>query len=185
MKQMRIAWGFIGRIKSNTIIVLDKDLPMTRGIGSGQTSRISGCYSTKSIQLSEEGITKKMNPTSANNIISPKDGELTTDDNNKIAYTFFENKDAKYGIVLLHMLDRDRRDWGSFAKLLQTAGYSAITIDLRGHGQSAMFPSRSFIWTNAWITTRPLLYNPVTASRKSPLAHLLSILGTRITKSFL
>jgi len=40
MEQMRIAWKFIARIKSNTIIIVDKDLPMTRGIGCGQTSRI-------------------------------------------------------------------------------------------------------------------------------------------------
>ena len=37
---MELAWKFIGRIKSNTIIVVDKNLPMTRGIGSGQTSRV-------------------------------------------------------------------------------------------------------------------------------------------------
>jgi phosphoribosylaminoimidazolecarboxamide formyltransferase/IMP cyclohydrolase len=40
LEQMRIAWKFIGRIKSNTIIIVDKNLPMTRGIGCGQTSRI-------------------------------------------------------------------------------------------------------------------------------------------------
>ncbi|MGE5041788.1 MAG: bifunctional phosphoribosylaminoimidazolecarboxamide formyltransferase/IMP cyclohydrolase [Candidatus Levyibacteriota bacterium] len=40
LDQMKIAWKFIGRIKSNTILVVDKNLPMTRGIGSGQTSRI-------------------------------------------------------------------------------------------------------------------------------------------------
>ena len=39
-KQMEIAWKFIGRIKSNSIIIVDKNLPMTRGIGSGQTSRV-------------------------------------------------------------------------------------------------------------------------------------------------
>lgn len=37
---MRTAWKFIGRIRSNSIIVVDKDTPMTRGIGSGQTSRV-------------------------------------------------------------------------------------------------------------------------------------------------
>lgn len=37
--QMQIAWRFITRIRSNSVIVVDKDLPMTRGIGSGQTSR--------------------------------------------------------------------------------------------------------------------------------------------------
>lgn len=40
MEQMKLAWKFIGRIKSNTILVVDKKLPMTRGIGSGQTSRV-------------------------------------------------------------------------------------------------------------------------------------------------
>lgn len=40
INQMKIAWKFIGRIKSNTILVMDKNKPMTRGIGSGQTSRI-------------------------------------------------------------------------------------------------------------------------------------------------
>jgi phosphoribosylaminoimidazolecarboxamide formyltransferase/IMP cyclohydrolase len=40
LEQMKIAWKFISRIKSNTIIIVDKDLPMTRGIGCGQTSRV-------------------------------------------------------------------------------------------------------------------------------------------------
>lgn len=40
IKQMQIAWKFISRIKSNTILVVDKEIPMTLGIGAGQTSRI-------------------------------------------------------------------------------------------------------------------------------------------------
>ena len=51
LEQMKIAWIFITRIKSNSVIVVDKDLPMTRGIGSGQTSRIR---STK-IALTQAG----------------------------------------------------------------------------------------------------------------------------------
>lgn len=39
-EQMQIAWKFITRIKSNAVIVVDKKLPMTRGIGTGQTSRV-------------------------------------------------------------------------------------------------------------------------------------------------
>lgn len=39
IKQMEIGWKFISRIKSNTIVIMDKNLPMTRGIGQGQTSR--------------------------------------------------------------------------------------------------------------------------------------------------
>ena len=37
---MKITWKFISRIKSNAVIVVDRDLPMTRGIGTGQTSRV-------------------------------------------------------------------------------------------------------------------------------------------------
>ncbi len=40
ISQMKVAWKFISRIRSNAIIIVDKNLPMTRGIGSGQTSRV-------------------------------------------------------------------------------------------------------------------------------------------------
>lgn len=39
MKQMEIAWKFIRRMRSNTVIIMDKQLPQTTGIGTGQTSR--------------------------------------------------------------------------------------------------------------------------------------------------
>ena len=38
--QMKVGWKLIARIKSNTVLVVDKLLPMVRGIGSGQTSRV-------------------------------------------------------------------------------------------------------------------------------------------------
>lgn len=40
LQQMQFGWKCISRIKSNTIAVVDINLPMTRGIGSGQTSRV-------------------------------------------------------------------------------------------------------------------------------------------------
>ena len=51
LKQMKVAWKFISRIKSNTIAVIDKSIPMTRGIGSGQTSR----FKSAEIALSQAG----------------------------------------------------------------------------------------------------------------------------------
>lgn len=39
MRQMEIAWKFIRRMRSNTVIIMDKTLPQTTGIGTGQTSR--------------------------------------------------------------------------------------------------------------------------------------------------
>lgn len=38
--QMKIAWMFLTKIRSNAVIIVDKNLPMTRGIGTGQTSRV-------------------------------------------------------------------------------------------------------------------------------------------------
>jgi len=40
LEQAKLAWRFISRIRSNAIVIVDKSLPMTRGIGTGQTSRI-------------------------------------------------------------------------------------------------------------------------------------------------
>lgn len=40
LEQMRIAWRFLSRVRSNSVIIVDSNLPMTRGIGSGQTSRV-------------------------------------------------------------------------------------------------------------------------------------------------
>ncbi|MCX6794284.1 MAG: bifunctional phosphoribosylaminoimidazolecarboxamide formyltransferase/IMP cyclohydrolase [Candidatus Gottesmanbacteria bacterium] len=40
LAQMKIIWKAIARIRSNTVAVMDSTLPVVRGIGSGQTSRI-------------------------------------------------------------------------------------------------------------------------------------------------
>ncbi len=40
------------------------------------------------------------------------------------------------GVLLLHMLGRQRQDWDPFARTLQEAGYGVLTIDFRGHGAS-------------------------------------------------
>lgn len=77
--QMQLAWKFISRVRSNSIVVVDKNLPMTRGIGSGQTSRIA---STK-IALEQAG---KYCP----NAILASDSFFPFDDCVKLA--------AKYGI---------------------------------------------------------------------------------------
>ncbi len=38
--QMERGWKFVSRIRSNSVIVVDPEIPMTRGIGCGQTSRV-------------------------------------------------------------------------------------------------------------------------------------------------
>lgn len=68
-----------------------------------------------------------------------------TDDGVTIAATWYEPLDsARAGrlngsapaVILVHMLNRSRRDWDSFASRLAFAGVGALAIDLRGHGDS-------------------------------------------------
>jgi pimeloyl-ACP methyl ester carboxylesterase len=40
-------------------------------------------------------------------------------------------------VVLVHMLTRSRLDWVATAERLQQAGFMALAVDLRGHGQSS------------------------------------------------
>ncbi|MDO8573496.1 MAG: bifunctional phosphoribosylaminoimidazolecarboxamide formyltransferase/IMP cyclohydrolase [Candidatus Daviesbacteria bacterium] len=40
LEQMKFGFKAVKAVRSNAVIVIDKDIPMTRGIGSGQTSRI-------------------------------------------------------------------------------------------------------------------------------------------------
>lgn len=51
MNLMKFGFKSVKAVRSNSVIVIDKDIPMTRGIGSGQTSRIG---STK-IALEQAG----------------------------------------------------------------------------------------------------------------------------------
>lgn len=39
-------------------------------------------------------------------------------------------------IILLHMLNRDRNDWATLIKKLNSNGFACVAIDQRGHGES-------------------------------------------------
>jgi alpha-beta hydrolase superfamily lysophospholipase len=60
---------------------------------------------------------------------------LTTQDNIKIAGTYYR-ADSEKGVILLHMMNKDKSTYDAFAKKLVEKGYNAIAIDLRGHGES-------------------------------------------------
>ncbi len=60
-----------------------------------------------------------------------------TDDGVTIAATWYESSARPApAVILVHMLNRSRRDWDSFASRLAFAGIGALAIDLRGHGDS-------------------------------------------------
>jgi len=89
---------------------------------------LSGCIGqTNQSQQSDEDV----------NVAAPEDLSLTTTDNVKITTTYYYANGTK-SIILLHSLGHDKSDWKDFALELQKKGYTALAIDLRGHGASEL-----------------------------------------------
>jgi dienelactone hydrolase len=68
----------------------------------------------------------------------PESVTVRTFDRFEIAGDYYPGQDGMPGVVLSHMLNRNRSDWRAFANTLQAAGYHVLAIDLRGHGDSKM-----------------------------------------------
>jgi alpha-beta hydrolase superfamily lysophospholipase len=55
-----------------------------------------------------------------------------------IAGEYFESTSQPApAVVLVHMLSRNKSDWGALPERIRDAGMTVLTIDLRGHGQSS------------------------------------------------
>ena len=68
----------------------------------------------------------------------PQQVSFRTDDGVAIAATWYEPSHRPApAVVLVHMLQRSKRDWESLGPRLATAGIGALAIDLRGHGDSS------------------------------------------------
>lgn len=74
--------------------------------------------------------------TSHNNIKVVKKITLKTKDGINIVGNFYPIEDKRYGVILLHMLGRDKNSWGEFPDKLNANGYNVLALDLRGHGES-------------------------------------------------
>lgn len=66
--------------------------------------------------------------------------EFATKDGTKIIGDYYSVKSPR-GVLLLHMMPADRKSWVEFAGKLQKAGFQALAIDLRGHGESEGGPN--------------------------------------------
>lgn len=67
------------------------------------------------------------------------DVTVTTADNVEIRGTFYAAEKPGPGVLLIHMCraDSDRTNWSAVARQLAKAGIHALTIDLRGYGDSS------------------------------------------------
>jgi alpha-beta hydrolase superfamily lysophospholipase len=64
-----------------------------------------------------------------------------TDDGLTLAGTWYEPSTRPApAVVLVHMLQKSRRDWDQFASRLASEGIGALAFDLRGHGESPGSP---------------------------------------------
>lgn len=64
---------------------------------------------------------------------------LSASDGVAIAGDYYR-RDAKRGIVLLHMMPATKESWREFARKLNGRGWDVLAIDLRGHGASSGGP---------------------------------------------
>lgn len=63
--------------------------------------------------------------------------QLRASDGIALAATYYEAGGGQApAVVLVHMFTRSKDDWRPFAERLQSAGLTALALDLRGHGGS-------------------------------------------------
>jgi dienelactone hydrolase len=63
---------------------------------------------------------------------------LRTDDGVTLTATWYEPSNRPGpAVILVHMLQRSRRDWEPLAQRLASEGIGALAVDLRGHGESS------------------------------------------------
>jgi dienelactone hydrolase len=87
------------------------------------------------------------------------------------------------GIVLVHMLSRSKADWDEVAQQLESAGITALAIDLRGHGASGGSAGSLAEMTKdvraavQWLSTRPAVRPDAIAIGGASLGANLALLA--------
>ena len=65
-----------------------------------------------------------------------KNIDLKLSDGTILKATYFAAAKPGPGVLLIHQSNRDRKSWDSVARQLASAGINALTLDMRGHGES-------------------------------------------------
>jgi pimeloyl-ACP methyl ester carboxylesterase len=71
---------------------------------------------------------------------SPRVIDLKAPDGTVLKASYFAAAKPGPGVLLLHQINRNRKSWDDLAALLAAAGIHALTLDLRGFGESAGTP---------------------------------------------
>jgi dienelactone hydrolase len=66
---------------------------------------------------------------------------IRTEDGVTLAATWYEpSSRSGPAVILVHMLNRSRKEWDAVARRLASEGIGALAFDLRGHGESTAGP---------------------------------------------
>jgi len=120
-----------------------------------------GCSQGREMQEAGKGV----------NMGSIKDIQLITEDGIRLKATVYEADGP--GVVLLHMLDKNRHDWDAFGRQLQSLGYHVVSVDLRGHGESDL----------TWKDFSPKEFNDMVLDAKAAQQYLgkdVAVIGASI-----
>lgn len=64
----------------------------------------------------------------------PLEVEIAAADGLTLRGLYYPQPESAPGVLLLHMLGRNKESWEGLAAALQAAGFAALAVDLRGHG---------------------------------------------------
>lgn len=101
-----------------------------------------------------------------------------------IAGELFEAPTRSPGVLLVHMLTRSKSEWGSLPDRIRDAGITALTIDLRGHGQSGGSPQdlqamiQDVHAAAQWLASRPNVRGDAIAIVGASLGASLALLAS-------
>jgi len=101
-----------------------------------------------------------------------------------IAGEFFEaSARPSPAVLFVHMLTRSKSEWGSLPDRIRDAGITALTIDLRGHGQSGGSPQdlqamiQDVHAAAQWLVSRPNVRGDAVAIVGASLGASLALLA--------
>jgi dienelactone hydrolase len=71
---------------------------------------------------------------------APRVADLTASDGTILKASYFAAATSGPGVLLLHQINRTRKDWNGVAGQLAAAGINTLTLDMRGYGESGGTP---------------------------------------------
>lgn len=112
------------------------------------------------------------------------DGQLvqfSSEDGVTLTGTYWKNpSNAKPTVVLVHQLGRDRHSFDAFAKYLFQEGYSVLSYDLRGHGDSTQKGGKQISFVNFTDAEYYFLSTDIWSAKKFLNTQKIMVVGASI-----